>query len=227
MRRSWLGLMIATILASVTWMACVGDEPSTAIGNDEAGGPGSLDNACFGNGTCNSGLSCVSDVCVDLDGAIGGGDSSTTECDAGVPFSDPAHLPCPHPADVCSANDGGIQCCAQPGSPICQVSGTSCNQTSGAVIKCILPTHCNAATSLCCVAALNSTADFFDDTCPRTANINQGTCEPFCATGERATCITNSDCASIPGTSCRPYRTSYNGNPAVADAFSVGLCVPD
>lgn len=234
MRRAWLGVFLATTFMSATWMACVGDDPTTPSASD-AGGPGSLDNACFGNGTCNSGLSCVSNVCVDLDGALGNDSSADASkqtdsgfvCDAGTIFTDSQHIPCPAPDVVCNANDGGIQCCAQSTGAMCETSGTSCSASSGAVIRCVLPSQCNSAKSVCCIAALNPATSFVDDTCPRTATIDQGSCEPSsvpCSTGERQACVIDADCPS--GSKCHPYQTTYNDN-TLEHPLVIGLCAPN
>jgi hypothetical protein len=59
-------------LAAVTWLfACVGDTPNTSD-------PGKEGQPCFANGTCVSGLSCLSNTCVRTDGSAPG-DGATTD----------------------------------------------------------------------------------------------------------------------------------------------------
>jgi hypothetical protein len=81
MNRSFLGWAATTLIASsALWTGCVADPPGdVANNNTDAGGPGSQGNACFPNGTCNEGLECVSQICVNLDGAVGdaSGDGAT------------------------------------------------------------------------------------------------------------------------------------------------------
>ncbi len=61
-------------VALVALVGCVGDSPAqTADGGRPAGSAGG---SCFPNGTCNAGLTCVSDACVDLRANDGGGESS-------------------------------------------------------------------------------------------------------------------------------------------------------
>jgi hypothetical protein len=65
-----------------TIVACVSDSATTGAEQGTAGG------ACFSDGTCKTGLTCLSNVCVALDGGSGAPDSSSpsdgsTTADAG------------------------------------------------------------------------------------------------------------------------------------------------
>lgn len=60
--RRVVGWVTFVVVAAI--VGCVGDDS----GVSDAGGPGSLGKPCYGNGTCDKPLTCVSDVCVDLTG---------------------------------------------------------------------------------------------------------------------------------------------------------------
>jgi uncharacterized protein YfaQ (DUF2300 family) len=67
-RFPFLILLTLGLLALVVASACVGD--NTVVppdGGTDASTIGSLGQPCFSNGTCNAGLTCISNVCVQLD----------------------------------------------------------------------------------------------------------------------------------------------------------------
>ena len=72
-------LGITTIVVGAWISGCDSDEPKAEIGSEG--------NACYSNNTCNAGLSCLSDTCVDrggngdTGGATGDGDSGGTSGD--------------------------------------------------------------------------------------------------------------------------------------------------
>ncbi len=222
------------------WSACVGDDPTTNSGNDEGGGPGSIGNACFANGTCDQGLSCISNVCVDLDsgastdGASGPQDSSTvpgtttdaadnadasaTSCDASV--LSPANIPCPDTAEGCTP-DGGEFCCATKGGNVCERAGAACADPQ---IACLTVSACGGGA--CCVAATDPSNPFVDTTCPGSAVLTGAACKESCGKDERTVCTTDADCKVI-GLSCRSYLVTYAGAGADMTPVGTGMCVAE
>jgi hypothetical protein len=83
--------ILATVLTLgspmvVAAMACVADAPVT----NPKPGPGTIGQPCFDNGTCNAGLTCVSNVCVDLDAGAGDASIADSPSDQGADQSIPA-----------------------------------------------------------------------------------------------------------------------------------------
>ena len=219
MKRAWVGLFFVTVAASAGWIACVGDEPATTTGGTDAGGDSALDGG------------------VATDSGSGGGDASTSDAgsdasppcvaDAGTYDINPGYIYCPRDVGMCSALDGGNNCCAAGAHDSCK-GGGSCNTATGANITCLLPSQCNVGTTTCCVQALDAGVGFDDIACPRRASVNQTLCKTSCSEGERATCTTDGDCTKIDShLSCKPYLVSYNGDPdAATDVITVGICAP-
>lgn len=236
--RTWW-LLAAVLITSSVYLACVNDDPSTS-GSSDAGPAGSVGEPCLPDGTCDIGLSCVSNVCVDL--VTGGDDSGSpakdasvadasdagtgTKCeaDAGAYYSNAGYVYCPKDVGMCSAQDGGNACCAQPAHDLC-VGGAGCNVTTGAAIRCLAPSQCNPGSTVCCMSSLD--AGFGDELCPRHASVNQASCQSSCTASERTLCTNDADCTKIvAGLVCRPYVVSYNGDPdAATDTVTVGFCV--
>src|SRR4051794_35262209 len=80
--------------------------------------------SCYGNGTCNSGLTCASDLCVNL--GADGGDASTSDAgksDAGAKDGD------------ASANEGGVCACVTPDAGLFSDSGTGCCGGGACVVQ--------------------------------------------------------------------------------------------
>lgn len=86
-------LLTLGFLALAVASACVGDSTTTPDGGTDASTVGSLGQPCFSNGTCNTGLTCISNVCVQLDGggtdapADGPNDQQTDAAEAGTVYS--------------------------------------------------------------------------------------------------------------------------------------------
>ncbi|CAN5197666.1 hypothetical protein BH09MYX1_BH09MYX1_51610 [soil metagenome] len=85
------GYAAAFGVALLALVGCVGDSPSAPPTSPDGGRlQGSAGGSCFPNGTCNAGLSCVSDACVDLNAKdAGGSDSEAGPSDAAVDVSEP------------------------------------------------------------------------------------------------------------------------------------------
>ena len=74
-RLRWLTLCVSAGAMTGGWWGCVSSGEDTCV-------PGTETCACYGNGTCNAGLECLSGLCVDAsadgDDATGEGDAATT-----------------------------------------------------------------------------------------------------------------------------------------------------
>lgn len=111
--RSLLALAVTSVVAAA-WIACVGDEPDTAE-------PGSgAEGAPCANGQCLTGLSCVSDRCVRLDGSTSSSSSSSSSSggslvDGSAPDADAgpvsvARLAAGQTNDCVLLSDGTVKC---------------------------------------------------------------------------------------------------------------------
>src|SRR5262245_56111595 len=81
MKRRWVVYSSFACGAVAAFLNCVGDSEGPPPGPD-ADVTGTEGHACFGNGTCNAGLTCVSKVCVNLDGSTDAGNPGDGGVDA-------------------------------------------------------------------------------------------------------------------------------------------------
>ncbi len=87
-----LGALCVALFAAAAVVACVGDDSSTVDGGPDADFTGTAGHACYANGTCDVGLSCISGVCVELDAGNDANAPDATDADAGLDASDGGHL---------------------------------------------------------------------------------------------------------------------------------------
>ena len=126
------------------WLRCLAlGLPLAACGGSDGASVGSEQGACYPNSTCNAGLVCASDLCVDLSesgtdaaGPSGAGDGEDAEdedgpqgdngpcldelvnCDS---MNDPALDTCGGPYIDCRVSEGVAECTAA--GELCQVTG--------------------------------------------------------------------------------------------------------
>lgn len=113
-----------------------------AVCSSEGKDAGTEGGPCFANGTCNTGLSCLSETCVDPTGgsddtgggpqgdAIGGDTATSGTCDATNPcpqrqFCD-TDLTCAPCVDICSPSNGDTLQCQDPQVRFCKADAQGC-----------------------------------------------------------------------------------------------------
>lgn len=149
----WLGGVVSVLAVLVACSDRYAESPSTTSGSDAgavAPRPGDLRGECI-NGRCLEGLTCISNVCVEV--AKDAGDSADTSIsgDADVsppigtcgepPTNDPQKMNCPTaPSGVC---DVGKSCCLA--NTVAGCSDLGCNKQ----LRCTAPKHCMGAQTCC------------------------------------------------------------------------------
>lgn len=203
------------IVVGQALVACVGDSSS-------AGGPeaGTLDQPCFANNTCVGALTCVSGVCVQLDGAVSmdsgptdSGSNDSASCDAapGI-IADPCGAPFQNDA-------GGPYFCVGGGDGgICVANPMLCMSAMGPPAQCTQSSQCAGVGAGPCCAAVSNLGT---TSCPATAmpGMMGITCAPkgmACMTGQHVVCTADGDC---PTGTCHGVRMFPPPTPLI------GLCL--
>jgi hypothetical protein len=173
-RRLVVAALLATsgvVGAAAATSSCVSDQSAVLVGGGDAGGPGE---PCYGNGSCDPGLTCLSMVCVSLDGGSVPSDASASgndaSKDAGAGATDGAIGDGGADADRDASFDAASNCPAAPVLPSTSEPGPMCpfvDAGDGGVL-----TATCAASQLCC--EYSSTYDSLcQSSCP-----NQGSLTP-------------------------------------------------
>lgn len=198
-------------------LACGGTESGSTSGIPATGGgtgtggsggcaPGAETCPCYGNGTCNAGLACASNLCVKWSGTGGTNGAGGTGA-GGVPVGGSGGAQQCYPeGSTCSGNPAacclGLMCVVDARSPVngtCArlcVSGIDCTTgcceplTTGTASVCAPALYCSPT----CRSTGSSCLDNPGACCPNTtcAYTSLLASTPSCA----AFCAFNSDCAS-------------------------------
>ena len=244
-RLAWTGAFgFAALAAAAAATACVGDAATTPDGvTSEGGTAGGSAQACYPNGSCNAGLTCVqaSNVCVDLDdsgnpmNALDGGDSA-------APGSCPAapSLNAPIAACIMAGVDAGRDAAVEGGAPTTEkpitcvtlggyecVTATKCD-SDGLQVGCNTSADCNGGH--CCTVPNG----FVDAGTCAVASILYGTATACQATacstndtrnavGQNEVCTSDHDCSS--GYSCLTLAAECGSSCGNTDfKFKFGIC---
>jgi hypothetical protein len=190
---------------------------------DGGGGepPGSERGPCYPNGTCNAGLSCLSNVCVNTGGGAGGAPACGTAgqaCGGAAPCCSGAVCATNTCAAICVSDSDCASGCCWPlasGERACRACGSP-GQACSSAAPCRSDAVC-LTTSNTCAAICVSNSDCASGCCHSLANSTQRACmaggtagqacgsaalcctDYICATPSytcAAICVRHSDCAS-------------------------------
>lgn len=188
MRVSW-ALWLSPVVFALGSFACVGDETKPDTTQGAEGG------RCFPNQTCNDGLRCVSDRCVDSDGATSssgaaGGSSSSgasVPCGAAPPVIARRFIAC---GDANCSLDAQQRCCASADAEqsVCTALGVQC-EADQHDWQCTHYDHCYEGASYCCLTPVE-----LSNTCPATAKSGGTRCAARCEGPELSLCQTDEHC---------------------------------
>ncbi len=202
-----VGGLIVLLVAGLA-LNCVGD--STTAGQDAAADvdlTGTESHPCFANGTCDQGLECISQVCVNLDGGSDGATDSAindaSDAGADVAFDFACSAPCSGGKVCCGTIDttGSFPgCSVTTASSVCAL-GSACTSS-------ILTLSCGVNAVRFCTQAADCTESgdgsaetSYDHCCtlngfkpPSDAGFPTHACmsQTF-ASGSGATCVTGGD----------------------------------
>lgn len=215
----------AAVVGTFAVAACVGDDPPAGTSTTIA--QGDLDGACFGNGTCNTGLSCnVVDGTAKCTSGTSGDAASTDPPTSGTKDASPSG-----PAS-CQFQTTTFPCGDQQPPTACYGATQSCTLTSCNAGE--LSWECNSARQCgtpCCVsqdvATLAAGINCTEGTLVIAAGAALGaTCssDTVCAAGQTQLCQANSDCPT--GQRCTPVKIVGPGAGAALDGTIVAACVP-
>lgn len=216
--------MGALIVGSLVVVACVGDDP--AVTSSGAAAQGSLDNACFANGTCSDGLTCSvvqgTSKCVPPGDAAAAADASSS-------------------VDASTGADSGPTGCLftptsfgctkqQPFSCFGATQGCTATGCGGDLAwTCFSRRQCNDIAP-CCLsnanAALTAGAGCAQGTLQMSATATAGaSCSTSLACGPGDTRLCQADSHCLEGQRCVPVKVTGGGLALDGKVF-IGACAP-
>jgi len=194
MRKLILAIACGSVASVGALIACVSDTP---------GGTGGVGQPCNSNGTCQTGLTCASNLCVMIDGSTAadtstGMDTGTADSPSPTDGSDAgADSPIP---DCGALTTNGDQCGL--GKFYCYYSGFNCITdqnmclTASEILQCATTADCPGNMPSCCVPAI------FGPGCAATVTVNpmRALCQNLGCDGGTVLCSKESECP--PNTHC-------------------------
>jgi len=221
----------ALVISGLSVMDCVGDSSTPIDGGADVKNMGGLDQPCYQNGTCDTPLTCASNVCVNL--TDGGSDSSSGDAsDAASDAGSDAPPSCP--GTYQDLKEAGGSCASQTcidvsGSPVDIICGNPCTTPYQYQIVCGDTADCTGSDHYCCLSPTTVTVS---STCPFTvdyypAGVDGGVpgVPAFCnmtACPGMQLCVSNSEC----GTGHCDKGTLYVPTVGPASVATVGVCGP-
>lgn len=222
-RRGFMAV-VASACAIGGWAACVGDDPSTPANQ------GAQDQPCYANGTCLTGLACMSGTCKPAGSTSSGSSGSTSSSSGSTSGSSGSSSGSASTCKVPTPLDAGPHC-VDGGS--CPMGQTCCSVGTGfaCAATCQEPqwqcedseSHCTDALSrVCCIT--NGDQDGLDSCGVRLFAGATSQCGPAaaCTGGAKQvrTCKTAADCAAEAHKDC----VLHNVKTVAGAEVIVGIC---
>jgi hypothetical protein len=217
---------LMTVIAGVgAWTACVGDEPASPSSEQ-----GALDQPCYANGTCLTGLTCEAGRCkpasaeggaqTSSGGTSSGGTSSSSSgatCTATAAQDGPRcggvdAGACPNGQACCAADAGGFACstsCAADAGWQCEDGAKQCSDAQGHV--CCITVAKQSGTDSCGAKAFTSATS----RCVQTASDCAGSLKDY------RVCNTADDCV---GGSALKVCVVHDVETVSGSHFVLGTC---
>jgi hypothetical protein len=233
MRRAFAVTVVAalTITGAIGLAQCGTDYASDASDATEGGetgqGVGGEREPCYANGTCNAGLTCLSNVCVNAgDGGASGGDGGAgasggdadahdrdaLDEDSGC-FVGKGHAPC--------YDTQTITCIDNAGNATCTNTSNACTTISDNPFECYSAIDCDPG-SRCCIVP-KTAATFEGCSALVHTNTNGGAfCGgASCPSSGVTLCGNDAECADAGYTECARAAIVLNGGGA---NLTLGVC---